>query len=303
MLMYQGQLVSKKEKDRIIFVIEHQSNEVSELSGPDMTISEILISTSPKYCMVNFAQNISQVGYDAAAFWSGRRREVTARKLADLRQISPKLAQRTIDATTQLCIRSADIPSLSRRFKSNDQMLRYPRINVIVFTDIFFAKKKTLTSTRGNTCCQVFVPEHNYVIVKPMASRKSGFPKALKSFFKDEGLPPAIVTDGSKEKVQGESLKLCHQVGCELRELEQGTPYSNCAERYMGILKEKVPREMKRTKSPMKLWDYCVEWSANVLSSIAHDHYQLQGMTPKTKLTGQLTDISNLCEFGWYEWV
>ena len=110
-------------------------------------------------------------------------------------------------------------------------MLRYPRINVIVFTDTFFAKKKTFTSTRGNTCCQVFVTENNYVTVKPMTSR-SGFPKALKSFFKDEGVPPAIVADGAKEQVKGESLRLYHQVGCEIRELEQGTPYSNRAERY-----------------------------------------------------------------------
>ncbi len=26
-------------------------------------------------------------------------------------------------------------------------------------------------------------------------------------------------------------------------------------------------------------------------------------MTPKSQLTGQPTDISNLCEFRWYEWV
>ena len=45
MLNYQGQLVSKKEKDQIIFGIEHHSNEVSELSGPGMTISEVLQTT------------------------------------------------------------------------------------------------------------------------------------------------------------------------------------------------------------------------------------------------------------------
>ena len=46
-----------------------------------------------------------------------------------------------------------------------------------------------------------------------------------------------------------------------------------------------------------------VEWCAKVLSATAHEHFQLDGMTPRTKLTGQPTDISNLCEFGWYEWV
>ena len=104
-------------------------------------------------------------------------------------------AQRTIQANTQLSIRSADIPSLSRRFKSNDQMLRYPRITVIVFTDTFFAKKKTLTSTRGHNCCQVFVTEHINATAKLMVSRKGGFPKALKAFFKGKGLPPPFVAE------------------------------------------------------------------------------------------------------------
>ena len=64
------------------------------------------------------------------------------------------------------------------------------------------------------------------------------------------------MADGVKEQVKGEVLKLCHQMGYEICELEQGTSYSNRAERYVGILKEKVLREMKRTKSPMELWDY-----------------------------------------------
>ena len=78
----------------------------------------------------------------------------------------------------------------------------------------------------------------------------------MEAFFKEEGIPPALVADGAKKQVTEEALKLCHQVGYEIRELEQGTPYSNRAERYVGILKEKVLREMKRTKSPMELWDY-----------------------------------------------
>ena len=38
-----------------------------------------------------------------------------------------------------------------------------------------------------------------------MVSRKAGFPKALKAFFKEEGVPYAIVADGAKEQVRGES--------------------------------------------------------------------------------------------------
>lgn len=297
MLNYQGELVEKQVMDRSIFEVD-----MAPTSSADMHISEIITSINSNYCPEQFSKNLI-MDNNTSAVWSGRRRGITAHQLSNRWNISPKLAQKTIEATTQLCIRSADMPSLSRRFKANDRMLRYPRITDVVFTDTFFAKRKGLKSAWGNTCCQVFVTEHNYVTVKSMVSRKSGFPKALKAFFKEEGVPPAIIADGAKEQVRGESLKLCQQVGCEIRELEQGTPFSNRAERYVGILKEKVLMAMKQSNSPMKLWDYCVEWCAKVLSSTAHDHFQLDGTTPKSKLTGQPTDISNLCEFEWYEWV
>ena len=99
------------------------------------------MSISENYCTDSFAANIAGLKYDISTVWSGPRKGVTARQLADRWKISPKLAQRTIEATTQLCIRSANTPSLSRRFKSNYRMLRYPKINVIVFTIQFLRRR------------------------------------------------------------------------------------------------------------------------------------------------------------------
>ena len=237
MLNYQGELVERKSHDRELFGIDSCTmigNE--EIDCVDMNISEVLTFINPNYCPEQFTYNLSNHRYDVSSVASGNRKGVTAKKLDERWMISPKLVQQTIDGTTQLCILSSGIPSLSRRFKANDRMLRYPRINVNVFTDTFFAtKKKKFTSTRGNTCCQLFVTEHNYVAVRLMKTRKDGFPQALKSFFKEVGVPPALIADGAKEQVQGESRKICQQVGYEIRELEQGTPSSNRAERYVGI--------------------------------------------------------------------
>ena len=78
------------------------------------------------------------------------------------------MARRIIKATTQLCLRSSDIPSLSRRYISNDRMLRYPRNSCNIFTDTVFGNKEKCTSTRGNDNCQLFVFVFGFSYGTPM---------------------------------------------------------------------------------------------------------------------------------------
>ena len=46
-----------------------------------------------------------------------------------------------------------------------------------------------------------------------------------------------------------------------------------------------------------------MELTALVRSHTAHDVYMLEGEVPETMMTGQTANISNLCEYEWYEWV
>ena len=62
-------------------------------SQADMHISEVLTSISANYCPSQFAYNISCEEYDVASVWSGQRKGVSARQLADPWQISPKLLE------------------------------------------------------------------------------------------------------------------------------------------------------------------------------------------------------------------
>ena len=90
------------------------------------------------------------------------------KKLTDLRNISLEMAKRT---TSQLCLRSNDIPSLSRRYITNDRMLRYSRISCNIFTDTLFANKEKCTSTRRNIAASSSYPslislmEHQWKVV------------------------------------------------------------------------------------------------------------------------------------------
>ena len=62
--------------------------------------------------------------------------------------IDVRTTTRTIAATTQRGIQTVLHPTLSRRFRTNDQQLRYRS-----FTDTMFANT---TSHRNNKCAQVF---------------------------------------------------------------------------------------------------------------------------------------------------
>ena len=83
---------------------------------------------------------------------------VTPEHLSKIWRISLEDARRTIDTTTQTSVRTQD-PTLSRNYGTNDRMLRYWHIQDYFFMDTFFATKKGGRSSRGHTCCQLFVTD------------------------------------------------------------------------------------------------------------------------------------------------
>ena len=100
--------------------------------------------------------------------------------------------------TSQRVSRS-DAPSLSRNYPTNDRMLRYNQIDEMFYTGTFFSTKKAKKSSRGNTCCQIFVTDKGFLHVVHMKS-KGLVPKALKQFAKEIGAPEVFVLDSSGEQ-------------------------------------------------------------------------------------------------------
>jgi hypothetical protein len=113
-----------------------------------------------------------------ATFASG----VTPEHLSKVWRISHEEAKRTIDNTTHLSVRPRDT-TLSRNYGTNDRMLRYKRIKDYFYMDTFFATKKGGKSSRGHTCCQLFVTDKGFVYVVPMR-RKGDVLQAMKQFAK-----------------------------------------------------------------------------------------------------------------------
>ena len=236
----------------------------------------------------------------ASTAQAGKSRGVDPKHLSKIWRISREDAQRTIDVTTQMSIRTDD-PVLSRNYSTHDRMLRYKRIKDLFFMDTFFSTKKGGQSSRGHTCCQLFVTDKRSTYVVPM-KRKSEVLLAIKKFAKEIGVPDSFVADMSGEQMSSEVKKFCNDIGTTLRALEEGTPWSNKAELYIGLMKEAVRKDLRESNSPLCFWDYCVEGRARINNLTAKDAFRLHGSTPHTLTTGDEGDISNLCQYAWYEW-
>ena len=167
--------------------------------------------------------------------------------------------------------------------------------------DTFFATKKDGTSSRGNTCCQLFVTDKGFIYVVPMKFKSKVLP-AIKQFAKEAGTPDAIVSDMAKEQVSQDERNFCNTTGTTLRALEKGTPLSNNAELYIKLMKEAVCKDMKESNCPLRFWDYCLERRMRIYNLTSRDHIKVRGSNTHMETFGEQGDISNLCQFRWYEW-
>ena len=127
--------------------------------------------------------------------------------------------------------------------------------------------------------------------------------QAVKRYFKEVGIPMHLICDRAKEQVRGDARILCNEVGCHVRELEKGTSAANRAERAIKTLKDGAKNDLFRSNAPLVLWCYCIERRADIINCTIRSNYMLQGQIPHSMMTGQPTDISNICEYAWYEWV
>ena len=60
---------------------------------------------------------------------------------------------------------------------------------------------------------------------------------------------------------------------------------------------------MIKKVSPKCLWDCCIEMEALICSHTAHSVYEFDGVITETKMTRHTANMSNICEYEWYQWV
>eukprot|EP00957_Ditylum_brightwellii_P168013 12789854-Ditylum_brightwellii.AAC.1 len=155
---------------------------------------------------------------------------VTAKVHQKIWSISAEEAAAAVDANTQLNRQSSE-SILSQHFSTNDSMLRYKQIDSIFFTDTLHVIKKA-TLMRGYRYLQVFVSDKGYIAVYSL-EKKSKFKDALCLFWKEVGVPIALMLDPSGEQTSKEVNRFCNQVGTTLWILEESTQWANCCELYI----------------------------------------------------------------------
>jgi hypothetical protein len=124
--------------------------------------------------------------------------------------------------------------------------------------------------------------------------------QAVKLFAKEVGALDAIICDPIQEHKSAPLKAFLGKIGTSLRLLEEGTPWANKAELFIGILKEAVRRDMRESNSPLPFWDYCVERRVRISTLTAKRRFNLRNLNAHTLLTQEEGDISNLCIFNWY---
>ena len=77
--------------------------------------------------------------------------------------------------------------------------------------------------------------------------------------------------------------------------MEIQTQHADRAELYIGLMKIGVGKDIQESNYPMRLWYYACERRSSVMTINANNLYM--------STLGEMGDISNLCKFGWYEWV
>lgn len=208
-------------------------------------------------------------------------------------------ANQTLERTTQRAVRDFLHTTGGRRLKPHHCQLKCPRLNCEMCMDTVFGKIKSL---QGNSCAQAHCAPFHWCLVDPIES-KGDAPLTLDSLFQKVGTPKALIPDNTTELTQGAFRKKSLKAQCPILLMEAHTPNRNCAEDVIGELKRAFGRQMAKTETPEVLWDLCLVHCTLTQSHKALKTRDLDGEVPEMVLTGDTTDISHICEFGWCQWV
>ena len=132
---------------------------------------------------------------------------------------------------------------------------------------------------------------------------KSEAHNLLLLLFQCDGVPPKMIMNGSKEQTLGRFRKKCQDADCCIKQTELYSPWQNAAQSAIRELKKAAGQKMVCAGAPKPFWADAIELKAYVGSNTAHDIFILQGEVPETVMLGETSNISQFCEFAFYDWI
>ena len=227
--------------------------------------------------------------------------DVTAEQLSKLWNIPVKVAERTLKCTDLDHIKISQ-GSMYRRVKTRAHQRRYKQLSGYLgmfASDTFISKIKSL---RGNNCIQLFTNRGNFTKCYPIKGKGHAH-YALDRFIHEVGVPAELLTDGAKELTVSEWGATCRRHKIHSCVTEPYSPWQNPAELAGGTIKQKVRSLMRRTNTPVRLWDYCWEYVSELKCLTATEHIQLDDVTPYEKVHGYSPNIGEYLSFKWFQWI
>ena len=163
-----------------------------------------------------------------------------------------------------------------RRLKPYTYHLRYPRLNVEIYTITLIGWYKSLM---GNHYTQVHITPFHWVAVYPMETKADAH-YSLDTLFQKIGVPCVIIPDNAKELTTGHFKKKALRVGAGIHPIEAHTPNAKLAEHVIRESKRSYRRMMLATNFPEFLWDLCLQYVVAVRSHMALFICDLEGKAP-----------------------
>jgi hypothetical protein len=226
-----------------------------------------------------------------------RHSEVTPTEIAKKFHCSLETAQRTLTMTTQKGIRTALHP-LTKRYRVDHLFLNRRKLPGRWQTDVMFSKVKSL---EGHTCSNV-ITNGRYTRVHPLSSKKH-VAVALHDMERDVGTPMGLRANLAGEYLgkNTEWIAACKKYHIKMDYGEKGRKNQlSMVEREIGELKKRWRRRMTEKDIPARLWDRGLKHDAEVLSLLSRGNGQRPGIE---EITGQTKDISDYCDFDFYDLV
>lgn len=157
-------------------------------------------------------------------------------------------------------------------------------------------------STRGNKYFQLFYNRGNFVTENTIPKKRHAR-MSLDRVIRDIGIISELLTDGPKEIHLGEWGKTCRRYRIYQQLTGPHSSWQNPTELHGGIIKRRVKRTMRKTNTPLRLWDYSWEYECAIRYLTATYHIKLDGVTPFEKIHGYTPNIAEYLQHKWFEWV
>ena len=132
------------------------------------------------------------------------------------------------------------------------------------------------------------------------SSKETGH--TLKSFVEFVGLPAGLHSDNHRNFKEGFFRKILRKFGITATYTKPHSPWQNRAEYAIGEVKSHARWMMQQTNTPICLWCFAYEFSADVLSILASGRFELNGRTPYEVVMNYTLDILEYVSYSWFQW-